>query len=153
MLRRATEHVVKDESFQLPVDPAAKALKVAECILEWASQEEHKPVFSAFEDELVSMLQTCFSEHFQSIRVQQVELWRSYHQLRTSEHFCSTRHAFLQCVKCEPLPTFCQEVTDLVFEELIQSRYPLKKVNEVLMTDEITYEDANVIRYGAGYVC
>jgi len=153
MLRRAVEHVVKDESFQVPVEPAAKALKVAKCVLAWASQEENKAALGVFEEKLVSELQTCFHEHFQSIRVQQMEMWRSYHQLRTSDNFRSAWHAFLSCVKCDSLPTFYQEVTDLMFEELIQSHYPLDEGNGIFTTESITYEDANVIRYGAGYVC
>ena len=153
MLRRAVEHMVKDESFQVPVEPAAKALKVAKCVLAWASQEENKAAFSVFENKLVSELQTCFHEHFQSIRVQQMEMWHSYHQLRTSDHFRSAWHAFLSCVKCDPLPTFYQDATNLMFEELIQSQYPLDEGNDVFTTESITYEDANVICYGAGYVC
>ena len=52
------EHVVKDESFHIPVEPTATALNAAKTVLEWASQEDHQPAFLAFEEKVVSALRT-----------------------------------------------------------------------------------------------
>ena len=51
------------------------------------------------------------------------------------------------------MPTFYQEVTDHMFEELLTSTYSLEADNTPVVTEDITNEEANVIRYMAGYVC
>ena len=40
-----------------------------------------------------------------------------------------------------------------MFEDLIKTQYPVGKFEEPLVPEDITYDDANVIRYAAGYVC
>ena len=69
------------------------------------------------------------------------------------DKFNTSWNTFLRQVKCIPVPTFYQEVTDLLFEELLKSVYPLEMENVPLVTDDMTYEDANVVRYAAGYMC
>ena len=59
MLRRAIEHVVKDESLNIPVEPATSALNVSRIVLEWASQEDHQPAYLSFQEKVVSALRTC----------------------------------------------------------------------------------------------
>ena len=156
MLRRALEHVTSDESFNIAVEPAATALKAAKNVLQWASQEENKSAFSAFEKTLVTELNTCLPKVCKGVlafRVQRVELWRSFHNLRTSEHFKKAWCEFLSQTRSDPVPTLYQEVSDLVFEELLISAHPLEADNKPKEITQVSYEDANVIRYIAGYVC
>ena len=156
MLRGAIEHIVSDPSFHIPVEPAATALSTARSVLEWVSQEENQTIFSAFEDKITSELSGCIGvspEDAQSFRTKKLELCRSYHQFRISDEFTTTWLGFLRQVKCNPVATFYQEVTDIVFEHLLKSVYPLEMDNITLDTEDITYEDANVVRYMAGYVC
>ena len=41
-----------------------------------------------------------------------------------------------------------------MFKDLIKTQYPIGKFEEPLVPEDITYDDANVIRYAAaGYVC
>ena len=99
MLKRALEHVIEDGSFNIGVEPAATALKTAKNVLHWGSQEENESTLSAFELRLISELRTCIHSNCKDVRsfqVQRVELWRSYHSLRTSKHFNETWHGFLR---------------------------------------------------------
>ena len=40
-----------------------------------------------------------------------------------------------------------------MFERMVQAAFPLEKECELSSADFITYGDANMIRYAAGYVC
>lgn len=82
-------------------------------------------------------------------------MWRSYHSVRTSASFCQLWKEFIRkTTQSDPEPTFYQNVTDRMFETMIVEAFPLQQTPCELTTDKtITYDDANVIRYIAGYVC
>ena len=157
MLQSAVEHVVKDDSFHLPLEPAATALRLAKAVMDWSSREENKLIYHVFEEKVGAELQTCLPKVFQNLRsfqTQKVELWRAYHELRTSDRFNALCRDFLSQVSSEPPePTFYQEVTDIMFERMVQTAFHVEGESEPSPTDPITYNDANVIRYVAGYVC
>ena len=154
-MRRAIEHVVSDQSFQIPVEPAATALSTAKSVLEWVSNEENQSLFAAFEGKVMAELHTCLGDcpkDMRSFRTKRIELCRSYHELRVSVKFTTSWRDFLKKVECVPVPSFYQEVTDLLFEDILKSQYPLPTDYTPLVAEDITYEDANVVRYVAGYV-
>ena len=156
MLKKAVEHIIKDDSFHLPLEPAATALRIAKAVIRWSSQEENKLLYYSFEKKIIEYLQTCLPNGCQnrrSFQTQKVDLWRAYHQVRTSDTFNALWSDFLQQVTSEPpVPTFYQEVTDLMFECMVQAAFPVERESEASSADPITYSDANVIRYAAGYV-
>ena len=124
MLRRAVEHVVSDSSFQFPVEPAATALQQAKSVLEWVSLQENAVELLRFEEsllgELKSTVPSCVSDS-RSFVTARSDMCRSYHNVRTSASFAALWSSFIQKVTGHalPEPTFYQEVTDLMFEELI----------------------------------
>ena len=75
--------------------------------------------------------------------------------MRTSEAFIAHWKELIRKVTSEPAePTFFQDVTDRLFEAMVMRAFPLKEsVSSSRDTQNITYEDANVVRYIAGYVC
>ena len=158
MLRKALQHLIDDRSFHLAVEPAATALQQANCVLDWGCQQANTSAFKGFEKELVQELSVCFpsgdvSKHsFVTIRS---DICRSYHSIRTSPHFVTLWCNFVKkATTCqEPQPVFYQEVTDLIFEELLQSALPVNTDNTPSEAAAISYEDANAIHYTAGYVC
>ena len=82
---------------------------------------------------------------------------RKYHQTRTSDgiyHLWS--ELTLAATGSAPEPTFFQDATDQVFREMVIAAFPIEKATVAASGPEpggITYEDANVVRYIAGYVC
>lgn len=57
MSRRVIERVMKDDSFQVSDEPAAKALKVAKCVLSWGNSMKRTNQHSAhLKNKLVSEL-------------------------------------------------------------------------------------------------
>ena len=116
----AIEHVVSDQSFHIPVEPAATALSTAKSVLEWVLNEENQSLFAAFEGKVMAELHTCLGDcpkDMRSFRTKRIELCRSYHELRVSVKFTTSWRDFLKKVECLPVPSFYQEVTDLLFED------------------------------------
>ena len=52
-----------------------------------------------------------------------------------------------------PGPTFYQEETDLLYEQMIKESFPVHHVDNGLVDQPVTYVDANVVRYAAVYIC
>ena len=81
------------------------------------------------------------------------DICRKYHMLRTSAAFTALWSEFIRTATCaQPQPTFYQEVTNIIFENIIASALPLVN-SSVPDAAAITYDDTNVINYAAGYVC
>ena len=80
-----------------------------------------------------------------------------YHQTRTSDGFYHLwSELTLAATGSAPEPTFFQDATDRVFREMVIAAFPIEKATAAASGPEpggITYEDANVVRYIAGYVC
>ena len=56
----------------------------------------------------------------------------------------------------EPLPTLYQHLTSLIFTELVKEKFPVVDTQLSECSEELTYlgyEEANAMRYVAGYVC
>ena len=58
----AIEHVVSDQSFHIPVEPAATVLGVDKSVLEWASKEENQSIFAKFERNIMAKLHLCLGD-------------------------------------------------------------------------------------------
>ena len=158
MLRKALQHIIDDSSFHIPVEPAATALQQAKSVLEWGCQESQALAVGGFEERLVQELGTIFPTGFVDTRsfvTARFDICRHYHTLRTAPHFITLWTTFMKgSIDCSlPEPTFYQEVTDLIFEQLLQANFPILQSEQTSEPASITYEDANVIRYAAGYVC
>ena len=149
MLRRAVSSVVEDQSFHIAVEPAATALRTAKNVLEWA--DTNKEDFLSFEELLCSTIRPCLRDQRVS-KASKECMWRNFHQIRTLESFRLSWCKFLTSqVKVASLPAFYQAVTDNFFKEMILIQ--AAEEPDLQPVQPITYEDANVIRYAAGYVC
>lgn len=72
---------------------------------------------------------------------------------RTSEAFKLSWCDFLtNQVNVAALPTFYQAVTDNLFKNMVLSQ-PAVQEPDLPPVQPVTYEDANIVRYAAGYVC
>ena len=146
---------MSNQSFHIPVEPAVTGLGVAKSVLKWASKEENKPIFAEFERSVMAELHLCLGDCPKDMRffqTKRIELCRSYHLLRVSEKFTTSWRDFLRKVECASVPSFYKEVTDVLFEDMLKTMYPLPTSDMQSVTEDINYEDANVVRYVAGYV-
>ena len=154
MLKRAVTAIIEDESYHLPVEPAATALKVAEAVL--AASEQ--PAFTAFEKKLLAALNAVVAEsHSLSLKTKRVRYWRNYHQLRINSSFHILWSEFLHLkLGLKPEPVFFQDASERVFEMLIKEKLPLAVPQGAGATltdpESLTSEELNALRYVAGYV-
>ena len=91
-----------------------------------------KAIACESEEVITLKLCECFiggGQDGQLFQLKRDELGRSYYHLRISEAFSTLWHAFLEQVKCTPLPTFYQAVTDHMFEDILISVYSLETAN------------------------
>ena len=155
---KAIEDLVSDESFHVQLEPAVTALKQASSVLEWASETENHDTFTDFEAEVTTQLCRCLPEStrdVKSFQSQRVDMWRSYHSIRTETSFyCLWSQFISKITTSQPEPTFYQDVTDRLFEAIVTAAFPPRESSvESNLEQNLTYEDANVVRYVAGYVC
>ena len=78
-------------------------------------------------------------------------MWHQYHQVRTSKTFRTKWTDFVQLSTKQPAcPAFYQYVGDSVFKALVWKECPVES-HTASTTTSITNEEANAIRYAAGY--
>ena len=151
--------VLNDEAFKVPSAEAKMALETAVQVMVW--MEEAKPdaevIFEKFINHLSLSLLACFASSQSSMKTQKEKMWKAYHQLRISSDFKTKWVSFLDNIITAPLspsPIFFQHVTDLCFKELIRIKYPiLNQSGEAVSNFHLTFEEANALRYAAGYIC
>ena len=152
LLKTACSLALKDEGFQLPTPLAEKALKCAERLLEWLSEPENKEAASVFGSNFIGSLNSCFSTYCTTRSARQ-QMWERYYKLRSSEGFVTRWAEFLQAsVGSEACPIFYQFLTDSIMEVLIKEHFPIEMAYSERKLASLDYEEANALRYTAGYV-
>ena len=82
-------------------------------------------------------------------------MWGQYHALRTSDTFTSLWALLLKEAGIKLLPTLYQHLTDLIFKEMIKLYFPVEAQpsSSKAAASVNIYEEANAVRYVAGFVC
>ena len=152
MLKKAVQCIIEDESFHIPVEPAATALRTAKTVLEWA--RDHNDGLLSYELQICSTLRPCLKGAQTSYKKWREAMWRNYHKVHSMEQFRHLWTVFLAEVGVEvsPVPAFYQVATDHIFEQMVVAATPVED-SQLPPVQPISYEDANVIRFAAGYVC
>ncbi len=79
-------------------------------------------------------------------------MWRKYYQLRISSPFQSLWTDFVgDAIAVIAHPLMYQYLADKIFEALIEKTFA--EGQGAASVDSLTYEEANALRYVAGYVC
>ena len=148
--------VIGDESFQIPSSLAESSRKAAIDLLAWIEREENREKVEVFADTIVAELNRAFSCTATRQQMRREKMWGLYHSIRTSGRFVGLWVDLLkQSVRIEPLETFYQHVTDLIFQSLIQHHFPVVPAQldeSIEVRSELGYEEANAIKYVAGFV-
>ena len=134
---------------------AVQARSVASAVVEWCQDLQNTTNFCAFEKDLTAELSMCItssSAAHSGPHVRREHMWHQYHSLRISGTFKRRWTEFIQTSTQQSAdPSFYQHVSDVVFDELIKQNFPLQKKSNMSKDIAITNEEANVIRYAAGY--
>jgi hypothetical protein len=149
---KALQEVSADFEIASPLARTAK--NVSASLLSYCG--DHGPpypsLFCMFSEKLVAKLQECFSDQ-SSFKREKEQIWGSYHLHRSTTDFQKCWIEFVeQSIHQQPSPSFYQHVTHNVFQKLIKIRYPISESPESKVTENLTREEENALRYVAGYV-
>ena len=107
---------------------------------------------SVFASNFIGSLNSCFST-YRTARSAREQMWERYYKLRSSEGFVTRWAEFLQAsVGSEACPIFYQFVTDSIMEVLIKEHFPIEMACSEQKLASLDFEEANALRYTAGYV-
>ena len=152
-MRIAVQLVLKDEGFRIPSVSAKAAVKTAEKLLEWCSQEENSQEFEHFATDLVQELDSCFKSCCRCLKRRRELMWKRLFQVRSSAEFRSKWSSFLSSsIGVSASPIFYQFVVDSVFNILLKEHHQIDILVEDDIEASLNYEEKNALRYTAGYV-
>ena len=137
----------------IPSPLAASSRKAAVGLLSWMERQENKDRVVVFANGLVKQLTVAFSSKAKGQKTRREKMWGLYHSIRTSASFIDLWVKLLQHSGLEPLQTFYQHVTDQIFHDLIQQHFPVQLTESTEEANWLGHQEANAIRYVAGYVC
>ncbi|SMN01561.1 hypothetical protein SPONN_2632 [uncultured Candidatus Thioglobus sp.] len=158
LLLEALRTLLCDDGFSITSPPAVAALKTATNMLSWCSDPANHLVFAEFSTTLKTKLDAAFHGASRcKFQTKKERMWSNFHTIRCSDEFRRLWNTFLlQSLKSEvSSPIFYQYITDKFFRQLIALHFPTQDNMECsgIVLDSLTYEELNVLRYGAGYVC
>ena len=158
---KAIQDIVSDESFKVKLEPAMTAYSQAVGVLNWASLcRENEIKFAQFEAAVTAELQNCIDEserQSKSFHNRRVEIRESITKPAPQTASITSGVSLLlqQLAVLQNLRFFRMQQIES-FGRWLLLLFPLRKRLLQLSGPEpggITYEDANVVRYIAGYVC
>ena len=72
--------------------------------------------------------------------------------MRSSSGFITRWIALCERASALITPILYQHLTDLIFRKLVKEKYGIKEQVNSVDSSELSYNEANVVRYAAGYV-
>ena len=150
------EQILEDDGFQIPSPIAAAARETATVLSLCRNPVNEQALSTTFSLHLVSKLQVAVSQQARKLQTRGEKMWGMHHSICSSDDFHTSWEKFLhESPRCEACPIFYQYVTDKVFKKLTFTHFPVTESEHHTdkTTDNLTYEEANALRYTAGYVC
>ena len=151
ILLDAVRQVLEDPSFNTGTPEATEARDAALSLHKW--QEKADCSFRTFSRDISSELEGLFDgSERRTQSASRERLWQKYFALRSSDRFISRWISFLSAAEISTTPILYQHLTDLMFRAIMRYKYCIPSSNESEV-DAVTCNEANALRYAAGYVC
>ena len=154
LVRKGVKAVLTDDGFAVASPLALASRSVATAVATWCEDPGNEEKLQVFARGLIADLSVCLEgQPTWKPHIQREHMWHQYHKVHTTKLFTKKWVDFILLSTSEPAsPVFYQYVTDIVFRELIQAHFPVvgrpaPQRSSVIITNE----EANVIRYAAGY--
>lgn len=147
----AINHMLEDPAFKLDTARVREAVAVAEKVRTWMSSNETEARF--FEKQLANHMEKCFLGGVSKTSTRE-KVWGHYHKLRCSDAYKSFWKTLLTIIGCETVddPIFYQHISHHIFKNALKDAFPLPSSTHE-DTPSLSYDEENIIRYVAGYVC
>ncbi len=155
LLIEAVEDVLKDEAFMLGSAPATKAREMCCKLSEWMTLPQNGSPMKSFADKILSKLRSCIPSKG-TPKNRREKMWIAFHRMRLSESFKELWASFFHAaIEVKPVSLLFQHLTEKLFEAVIKEEYEVatKSVACASVDVRLTSEEANALRYVAGYVC
>ena len=154
LIKEAVKTVCQDPGFSLPSPQASASLSCAKTVEKWIDENYTSESYISFCENIIHLVTQCLPPAAKMSRKERAKLWKNLFQLQISAEFSEFWETFLTSIKAEVNVLFYQHLTDVIAELLIQRTYQITANNTELdmQTDDLTYNDINVIRYVPGYI-
>jgi len=131
LLKAAVSAVLDDDGFtRIQSLPAQNARKSATELLQWCGNPENHGVLRVFAADLLHLFEQVLKTR-STIKSQQKKrenIWRAFHNLRTSKSYVAKWVQFLQrSTSLSPCPIFYQFVSDRAFKELMKAHFMVEQ--------------------------
>ncbi len=156
LLRKAVTFTLKDESFSIDSPLVTSSRHSASQLLVWIERNENKEKLELVLTPIFQQLEEAFQSTARSIQTRREKMWGQYHTIRTSDHFVQSWILLFNEAGTQALPTLFQHLTHLIFKEMILIHFPISELPQPMTSESpptMPYQQANAIRYVAGYVC
>ena len=151
----AIEDMLSDDAFSdTDLQRVDAAVKTARELKEWLSVNRAEAIY--FQEQILKHMRKCFgpSGSLDSV-VKRENVWGRYHHLRISPEYVDFWKTLLRLVgpgtTCDPI--LFQHISNHIFKVLIVKTFPLPDHSNPNEFVALTFEEANALRYVAGYVC
>lgn len=116
--------------------------------------DSSKSALESFSLELIAALKECVPHNVStSLKSHREKIWQKFHQKRTSQSYKRLWIDFVHnAISVVATPIFYQYVGNVVFQTILKSTFTSSRDKEVTV-ELLSYEEANALRYAAGYVC
>lgn len=152
LLIETVKDVLKDETFLLGSAPATKAREMCCKVSEWMTLPQNSSSIKSFADKILSKLRSCIPSKG-TPKNRREKMWIAFHKMRLSESFKELWASFFHAaIQVKPVSLLFQHITDKLFEAVIKEEYKVA-TKSVSVAVSLTSEEANALRYVAGYVC
>ena len=153
MLCNALQNVLDDPTFSTKSQEAVNARMGTEYMLNWCSNQDNLRTLLKFSKDLIQDLERALVNPNGKL-LQRDKVWETYFYIRSQETFSNRWTTFL-CGANSPIgaPVLYQHLTDIIFKELLREKYSVSANDSERAGPVITLDEANVLRYVAGYVC
>jgi len=149
----ALRNVLDDQAFKIQTPTMIKTRKSAEEFMKWSYLENSASKVSTFTKKLTESLQKVIDKSKKSFPYNREKIWKQFYLLRTSNGFSEMWRQFLPTTKPPVEPVLYQHLTDLIFQNLINSHFKIVYLDQEQEPKEMNLNERNVLRYIAGYVC
>ena len=155
LLENAVRHTLNDESFAIDSPLAQASKKSSELLVVRLEESKNGEKIELTLNSIVLQLCEAFQSTVKTLQSRRDKMLGHYHTMCTTDQFVGSWEKLCEETGIQPLPTLYQHLPHTMFKELIKVHFPVAEVqsSSCETSSAVRYEEANAVRYVAGYVC
>lgn len=150
LLQKACSKLLADEEF-CTTDEVRSNIKIYNTYISGIDYSSVNSSAATFIRWHFETLRSIITDAQNDLIVDQEKLWTKFHEIRILPLFQSDWEKFLKVCKLKPDPLVYQRLSLECLVILLKQATPIQEANPTNIT-ELTYEEANALRYMGGYI-